>query len=44
MPGYRLVDQAATVVESRPGRGRQAWTVTLERVGTGWRVYDVERA
>ena len=44
MPAYRLVDQAATVVESRPGRGRQSWTVTLARVGSGWRVYDVERA
>jgi hypothetical protein len=43
MPAYRLVDQGATVVESRPGRGPQAWTVTLARVGAGWRVYDVER-
>jgi len=43
MPAYDLVDRDGTVVEKRSGRGRVRWTVTLERSGDRWRVYDVER-
>lgn len=43
MPAYQLVDRSGSVVESRPGRGRVRWTVTLERDGDRWLVYDVER-
>jgi hypothetical protein len=43
MPAYRLVDRTAALVESRPGRGRLRWTVTLHRVGSRWLVYDVAR-
>jgi len=43
MPAYDLVDRKGAVVEKRSGRGRVRWTVTLERSGDRWRVYDVER-
>lgn len=43
MPAYELVDRSGSVVESRAGRGRVRWTVTLERAGNRWLVYDVER-
>lgn len=43
LSAYRLVDATGTVVESRPGRGRMRWTVTLQVDGERWKVYDVER-
>ncbi len=44
MPAYDLVDRSGSVVERRSGRGLLRWTVTLERAGGRWLVYDVERA
>jgi hypothetical protein len=41
---YALVDAAGAVVETRPGRGRASWTVTLLRGDEGWQVYDVARS
>ena len=43
MPAYQLVDGTGTVVESRSGRGRIRWSVTLQKSGDRWLVYDVER-
>jgi len=43
LPDYQLVDGSGVVVAEGAGRGPVRWTVTLRRVDTGWRVYDVER-
>lgn len=43
MPPYDLVAADGTVA-ARRGRGPVDWRVTLVRVGTGWRVFDVARA
>jgi hypothetical protein len=40
---YWLVAPDGTVATVRPGRGPQRWSVTLARVGAGWRVFDVRR-
>jgi hypothetical protein len=43
MPAYRLVDDDGDLVEERPGRDAETWTVELARADGDWRVYDVTR-
>jgi hypothetical protein len=44
LPAYRLVGESGDTVSSEPARGAMTWRITLDMVGTNWRIASIERS